>query len=325
MSHSKTTREAYERMVQEGADLPPLDDMEPGAVALLGSLKVAPAWRDICKAFENKKVRKRHPGWAKTIEQCALFCIEREEVLTLWPGELHIPDVATIAAPLPFPETAVLSKERFCIGKDFWLNEELQQAGGSILTGFDLDKIRGHRAAWIYSANIRIDLIAWAKMLRSNDPHEEHNALFIEDASHVNTLTIKGKHVGGADVPEPNHATLLGGFGTLLAFKEHIHQPGNFIVKNTPEKMRKPLKGKIPRMHSRPTYIVVDKAAITRRYAAANPGIHKSPVPHLRRGHYRTLASNRYKEPGKRVWVRATHVKGNDVEWREGDRHYKVI
>lgn len=45
----------------------------------------------------------------------------------------------------------------------------------------------------------------------------------------------------------------------------------------------------------------------------------------LRRGHYRTLSAPIYKVPGQRVWVRATHVQGNTVEWREGDRFYKVI
>ncbi|KKK48905.1 hypothetical protein LCGC14_3140470, partial [marine sediment metagenome] len=74
-----------------------------------------------------------------------------------------------------------------------------------------------------------------------------------------------------------------------------------------------------------PRYILLDKTAIKSRYADSAPSGRASPLPHLRRGHYRTLMAERFKRPGCRIWVRATHIKGNDVEWREGDRHYKVI
>lgn len=50
---------------------------------------------------------------------------------------------------------------------------------------------------------------------------------------------------------------------------------------------------------------------------------HRSPTPHQRRGHWRTLHSTRYKEPGQRIFIKQTWVGTTQWEW-EGNR-YRLI
>ncbi len=303
-------------------DLQTDENLSEGAKKLLGSLKVAPAWRDVCKAFENKRMCKRHPTWAQTLRRCAVFQVDDvflDSAFLEWGDGLAGGE--TVTAPLAFPEIAVLSKNRFFVARDFWYHEEKQIAGVSILTAFTLDLFKQEKVIWYYTGEILVDLLAWTSPV--GKPEFEKDVLHVDDCA--NTLTKNGKPFTKPKDDSVGFETLIAGFGALLAFQRHIHQPAHFIVTCAPSKTGRLLPGQIPRLHSRPQHLVIDKDSIATRFANANPDKHRSPMPHLRRGHYRTLAANRYKEPGKRVWVRATHVKGNTVEWREGDRHYKVL
>ncbi len=61
-----------------------------------------------------------------------------------------------------------------------------------------------------------------------------------------------------------------------------------------------------------------------RWHRAHMANVRASPMPHLRRGHYRRLRDDGTGEK-RRVWVRASHVGGKCVEWRDGDVTYKVV
>jgi len=105
--------------------------------------------------------------------------------------------------------------------------------------------------------------------------------------------------------------------------------PDRFTVERSPASGRKPKKkGKTLRLPERTTMIVMTRTQIENAWRDANRGVgvHASPIPHLRRGHFRELKSERFGvNRGKRVWVRPTHVVGKCVEWRQGDKFYKVI
>jgi len=107
-----------------------------------------------------------------------------------------------------------------------------------------------------------------------------------------------------------------------------ITHPDHFTVHvNEPGKPRRSKGERIPRLGEQDHYIVMEKHEIAEAWKRANHGgTHASPVPHLRRGHYKHLQAERYKEKrGKLVWVRATHVNGKCVEWRNGNTIYRVI
>lgn len=107
-----------------------------------------------------------------------------------------------------------------------------------------------------------------------------------------------------------------------------INHPDHFTIEVLgPQVGRKRKGSRIRRLGERPRHIMLTKSQIADAWHRVHRGgTHASPMPHLRRGHYKTLRSERYKEnQGKRIWVRATHVNGACVEWRDGDVSYKVL
>jgi hypothetical protein len=106
-----------------------------------------------------------------------------------------------------------------------------------------------------------------------------------------------------------------------------INKPDHFTVEVGPveqPRKRKAKDGRARRIAERSKFIVLTKNEIAEAWHRTHRGgTHASPVPHLRRGHYRTIDAAKATGP-RRVWVRAAHVNGECVEWREGDRRYKV-
>jgi hypothetical protein len=118
------------------------------------------------------------------------------------------------------------------------------------------------------------------------------------------------------------------GFTLSLFAIAWINQPKHYIVEHGPESLRKPSKKKetrTPRLGERSRHIIVGHDDVRRRWAESH-GSHASPMPHLRRGHFKTLRAERFKEKrGKVIWVSPCHVNGACVEWREGAVAYKVV
>lgn len=117
-------------------------------------------------------------------------------------------------------------------------------------------------------------------------------------------------------------------FTFVIDAVEWINTPEQFIVRIASEVPSRKLKtSRVRRLHERPRHILLDKNAIKTRWQAAQEDTGRAaPMPHLRRGHYRTLSAERYAEKrGKRIWVRATHVAGQCVEWRQDGVSYTVL
>jgi len=110
-----------------------------------------------------------------------------------------------------------------------------------------------------------------------------------------------------------------------------INHPNHYIIEigSRQPSRKKKKKSRIRRLKERNRHILLKKDEIKHRWQEAQEakgGTHASPIPHLRRGHYKTLRAERFKEKrGKRIWTRASHVGGECVEWRDGDVRYKVL
>jgi hypothetical protein len=114
----------------------------------------------------------------------------------------------------------------------------------------------------------------------------------------------------------------------LIAVKniQWINHPDRYIVEQAAtEPPRKRAKGRMQRLAEKSRHIVLKHDEIRKRWAKAQ-GTHASPMPHLRRGHFKNLQHERFKEArGRIIWVRPTHVKGKCIEWRQDGKYYKVL
>lgn len=260
-------------------------------------------WKHVCREFEKfPVVRKTHLGWKGTLEKCAVFEFSSPDEM----GDETYGCLIEEAAPLPFPETAMAMPWGVLVFKEFWRSDG--SAGGRILC-----------------ATLSINGVAVVE--------SAHVAMAVRPGRPTGPCAVEGYRStfrrGVRFVEDSEPLVSQGHFAHYLPFALRflrlVNAPSCYVVETDTQEKRKPISGRISRLRERPTYILLDKDTIKRRYRDSQPSGRASPMPHLRRGHYRTLASNVYKEPGKRVWVRAAHVAGNTVEWREGKRHYKVI
>lgn len=85
-----------------------------------------------------------------------------------------------------------------------------------------------------------------------------------------------------------------------------VLEPANFIVESREDRIDDPPQRIVTRAHWRPHYIALKPFEIRKRLLLPDPEV---PVgtraPHERRGHYRTLRSERFKAArGKRIWVK---------------------
>lgn len=105
----------------------------------------------------------------------------------------------------------------------------------------------------------------------------------------------------------------------IMMVIEYINRQDRFIVKITPEmtdrEKRLAAKGKKFSFSKKPAHIVLDHSQVREIIAASRQGgTHSSPLPHQRRGHWRRLQSDYFKEK-KKIWVRPTDInKGMSVK-----------
>jgi len=181
-----------------------------------------------------------------------------------------------------------------------------------------------------------------ARLRQTDDPdeiaqlEEARDALLETKAEHerlvakVHEKTAELRQLGD-QVVQHQRETLHDAFYLALQEVNWINHPDHFTVQvtspdteNGPRKHKK--KRRVRRLAERARHIVLTKGEIGAAWRRAHQGgTHAPPIPHLRRGHYRTLTASRFKEKqGQTIWVRATHVAGHCVEWRDGDVRYKV-
>jgi hypothetical protein len=110
---------------------------------------------------------------------------------------------------------------------------------------------------------------------------------------------------------------------------DYINSPERFVVKVTPEKTARELrfsaKGKCRNFTKKQYHIVLDAEQVRDvvRASRGTGGTHASPLPHSRRGHWRMLKADRFKEK-KQIWVRPADInKGMKVTLKK--MIYEVI
>lgn len=289
------------------------------------------SWRRVCQVFDDPKIHRRHPGWKSVLDTCAVFDFTGHDYEELRGSVKLSENASELVSPLPFPTIAVVHDWQFFVVEMFWVSEDTNLIGANMLAFMCPYAEHKSQYEMIISGELEVDISVLPEGKKSPPATASdlrYTTVLEGKPTAINKETDELSPLGATDI-DPNGGkaleTLSGLFWNLVTFLTYINAPTRFIVKHTPKKMAAAKKGKIPRLYQRPQYIVLDKEKIRTRYLASQPSGRKSPMPHLRRGHYRTLTSDKFRKKGQRVWVRATHVKGNDVEWREGDRFYQVI
>jgi hypothetical protein len=105
----------------------------------------------------------------------------------------------------------------------------------------------------------------------------------------------------------------------IMMVIDYINRPDRFILKVSPEmtdrEKRLTAKGKKLSFSKKPAHIVLDHSQVREIIAASRQSTtHASPLPHQRRGHWRQLQADCFKEK-KKVWVRPADInKGLTVK-----------
>ena len=122
----------------------------------------------------------------------------------------------------------------------------------------------------------------------------------------------------------------------MSAYEEvmYINQPSHFILEEIHEKLHerfqrkfggKKKKKRYPRSTERPTYTVLPPKKI-RHKMGLPPITHDTngkKAPHWRRAHTRVLRSDRYRQKGKTIFVKACWIGPSEA--KVGGKHYKVL
>lgn len=125
-------------------------------------------------------------------------------------------------------------------------------------------------------------------------------------------------------------STQSGVMGNAVAALEEViyfNTPDRFIVERSAERPREKPKNGPPllRTNERPSYILLEPQAIRKRLGVTEEPVHdrKSPTPHARRRHFRTLSSDRYtSKKGEKIVVSASWVGPEEGEYQ--GRKYRV-
>ena len=113
-------------------------------------------------------------------------------------------------------------------------------------------------------------------------------------------------------------------FEVSLHLLNWLSSPGNYVVRRHPAQPRARSQGSIQRLGERTTHVIMRRDRIVSEWH----GVHGSSakMPHLRRGHYRQLRAEFFKNTrGKFVWVRPSRIGGDQVRWTQAGRHYVVV
>ncbi len=102
----------------------------------------------------------------------------------------------------------------------------------------------------------------------------------------------------------------------------YFNKPKNWIIERSPIKRKKLGKGRLPRVHQRPVYIMCTQDELYSNLGLKGKGTGKAS--HARRRHFRTLKHEKYGEnQGKRILIPATWIGPSEIE--HGKRKYRVM
>jgi len=305
-----------------------------------GAMTPHAMWKSMCRMMESKPfVRRFGADVARDYESFAVFEIspdQYEEIVSVSDGAAYEIDIP----PFPFPKMIMLTPE-FAISIESPQMDTATQVleYRSMIHWVSIGEGSGVGSEHeeITFATVRCDVgdsVAKGKLtihaddIRSQihfygDRGSFYDYPFVNDDG-VNPEFIEARNKHYEETSELVEVMFLCGLLTAT----WINRPKHYIVEHGPEVVRKD-KGKnsdrLPRLGERSRYILLDHEDVRRRWTGAH-GEHGSPMPHLRRGHFKTLRAERYGDNrGKVIWVSPCHVNGACVEWRQGDVRYKVI
>ena len=105
-----------------------------------------------------------------------------------------------------------------------------------------------------------------------------------------------------------------------------LNTPNRFVVEVTPDKTRKPNPKRIIKSPDRSKYTLLTVKEIQKRYGLGgteSKGSGKSPAPHPRRRHYRTLRSEKFThKQGQTILIPATWIGKSEIQ--KGNKIYRV-
>ena len=129
----------------------------------------------------------------------------------------------------------------------------------------------------------------------------------------------------GSRINENNITTVSYLLDAALSVLGAINAPTNHVVRIDPKDARWK-SDRTPPLEKLPRHILLQRKDVEKRWKTSHAGTGKTVMPHFRRGHWRVLRDEMYKQrQGEKVWVRPTKVREPDVDWSESGQRYTVI
>lgn len=319
----------------------------------------AQSWKRFCRMVEDPATRKFLRTQPADVERCAVFEFTREQSEASAATEL---DLAEPIPPFPFERVAVVHWNGCVAAWEpveeggtlrcqivavwFYEHDAVNQTSAILaeadlwtpLSGAFAPRTRGMRTIFFDEggrARSRIPTetaVQYAAQLERRAARVEDRATpaevakLREGSARVRKIEVKIRECE-AYLEKGMHGPVERAFRTALKNVAWINGPGHYTVRQRTAGTNGARRGDpdaIRRLHDRPTHIVLTRD----RIEYAWHGVHGdgSKMPHLRRGHYRTLRSEMWiNKRGQTVWVRPAQVGGARVEWEIGRVHYVVV
>ena len=274
-------------------------------------------WDLLCKFVEKKYLNGILKAPLKTFRETKVFVFDYFQ-LPSCQNDIQFDDTLFELAEnfrLPFPQIAVQDKE----GISFIMDTKKDQFGFKekrFIVTLDCNEENKKDGMILVGTAKNI------KMDRDNIEADcDFNMIDIFDKGII-VKTIKKNEISKT-IPADELVNLKSLF--LFRFFEVLHliKPKNFILEETPKKVRTSTI-KVPRMHERPIFTILKPNEIRKKMGLKNPLTEGSPkTPHERSGHFRTLKNERYGDRvGDRIWIKPTWVGTSEA--MVGNKFYKV-
>ena len=207
--------------------------------------------------------------------------------------------------------------DRFAMELDAWNCCEINFLGPEDLHDIHSDLARDSRCLW--------HLDVW---LYKRDESPIDVRYVIQEKKDGQRLLLPGNDIARTNMTNDRAGRF---FGWAHAVIEAVVSSSSHLVEVSPTSSRTPRTSKTAKSKpwlrdDLPTVILISPDEARHYGHRVEPkGSHASPRPHQRRGHWKTLRSERYavEKRGTRVWVRPAWI--GDPEWVFQGNRYKVV
>lgn len=308
-------------------------------------------WKDFCRLAEHHDFVRKFGHLSRVLEKFAIFEFSAGQSDEVFASTIS-PDAEFPVPPFPFPKLALVFEGHLVFLEEPVSDGVRLQCRAMLFMGLESQREVFARCTidLDIEASLRAgEFVAEARDVESicRDADGTVRDYFGTELARLDDLFegMKGT-LGGADLEdyrssiegvrtstrgllEREASILQRFFVTGLHAIAWLNLPKHYIVERGPDIVRKAsAKGspeRVPRFGERARFILLSHGEIKSRWGESQ-GTHASPMPHLRRGHFKTLRAERFKENrGKVIWVSPCHVNGACVEWRDGNVAYKVV